>query len=91
MIGKHREEPDGEVRRMKRWDIKLEGTTCEVCEGTGWSTSIGDAHRSSGSVPCPRGLFQGHGFPSCQGGQLRFSDYDRENWNKLKRKKAYMV
>lgn len=65
---------------MKRWDRSLHGTKCYVCHGTGLSYEQGDAHRSSGTIPCPSGAFQGHGFPTCYKGILKFSDYDIWNW-----------
>lgn len=71
---------------MKRWDFSIEGQTCPVCQGTTWVYEIGDAHKSSGNIPCPRGSFQGHGYPICFKGKLKFSNYDKKNKNILKRK-----
>lgn len=70
---------------MKRWDRALEGTSCSCCSGTGSSFEHGDAHRSAGTIPCPWGLFKGHGYPTCFNGVLQFSDYDKKHWNKLKK------
>lgn len=70
---------------MKRWDKSLAGKTCPICNGTGSSYEHGDLHRSPGTIPCPRGLFQGHGYPTCHDGTLQFSEYDLKNWSRLKR------
>lgn len=71
---------DFPVRDEIKWNWKLEGTKCPSCNGTGSSFEQGDAHRSPGFVPCPRGYFQGHGNPVCNKGKLRFSDYDKKHW-----------
>jgi hypothetical protein len=71
---------------MKRWDKSLEGTICDLCNGSGQITTSRDLHRSGGIIPCPRGYFNGHGFPCCIKGNLSFSRYDLDNWVKLKRK-----
>ena len=64
----------------KRWDFSLEGILCPRCGGEGEIETARDMHRSSGIIPCPRRLFQGHGYPTCgDDGRLHFSDYDLEN------------
>lgn len=63
---------------MRRWDMSLEGMICTSCLGTTSVYMDGDAHRSSGMVPCPMGYFQGEGFPYCRGGRLRFAKADLE-------------
>ena len=55
----------------KRWQIALEGTVCPVCSGTG--------------EDCLRSYFAGHGHPVCMNGVLRFTEYDRLNWDILKK------
>lgn len=65
---------------MQRWDIRLQGTTCQACHGSGMVEQQEDAHRSAGTVPCPAGYFRGHGMPFCRDGALRFSAYDLDNW-----------
>lgn len=65
---------------MMKWDIRLHGTTCQVCHGRGSVEQQRDAHRSAGTVPCPGGTFQGHGYPRCRGGARYFSYYDLTNW-----------
>lgn len=71
---------------IKRWDFTLDGKTCPRCHGTGWVFEQGDLHRSSGSIPCPGGYFQGHGFPMCHNGKLFFRAFDRKNQDDLKKR-----
>jgi hypothetical protein len=73
---------------MKRWDYTLEGTTCSLCVGRGTTETAGDLHKSSGVIPCPRRYFQGHGYPMCVNGKLAFSQYDRDNETRLRRKQV---
>ena len=61
---------------MRRWDFSLAGTICTRCNGKGQVEEVRDLHRSAGIIPCPGGYFQGHGFPMCFKGKLRFDDYD---------------
>jgi len=69
---------------MERFNKDLEGKKCDLCEGNGSIITEGDLHRSGGVEPCPRGYFNGHGFPYCRNGKLHFSDYDLKNWDNLK-------
>ena len=71
-----------------RYDASLEGSTCSGCSGTGSMFEQEDAHRSAGTIPCKRGYFRGHGTPTCRNGKLRFSDYDKENWPRNKKRVA---
>ena len=64
---------------MKRWAWSLEGTRCHCCQGRGRVEEARDAHRTAGIIPCPLGTFQGHGYPTCHEGVLKFSQYDRDN------------
>lgn len=68
-----------------RWNRSRAGELCPSCSGTGTSYESGDTHRSPGVVPCPRRLFQGHGYPTCIGGVLTFSQYDLDHWEALRR------
>lgn len=72
--------------RASVWDASLEGSSCPACHGTGYVTMERDAHRSGGTIPCPRGYFHGHGVPTCQEGTLRFSDYDKKHWPRNRKK-----
>jgi hypothetical protein len=64
---------------MKLWDASLQGQQCQVCHGSGWKYTEGDAHRSPGSIPCPARSYR-EGLPYCVKGRLEFSDAD---WGKM--------
>jgi len=71
--------------KKRRWDRKMIGTVCPACNGKGEILMTGDAHKSSGIIPCPRAYFDGVGYPICVKGKLQFSENDLKNWDKLKK------